>query len=137
VTVRSTRLAFIQTVVDVSTTGFTCPAGWRAIVKSVQVSTNTSTPFDVQVWATISTATNQVHLLWQTGVTTLVVVASPWLVLYPGDKLVAWSHTQPVRVWISGTMLLLTGVEPLATVQVETLQAPEDYVGEPVFPYST
>ena len=111
-TVRSTKLAFLQVATGASSNLYTSPSGWRTIIKDIRASPTTNPPFDVQVWVINHADGNRTHLIWQTGVSAFVAAYTGWVVLDPLDQLQAYAGQQAVRFWASGTLLLLTGAEP-------------------------
>lgn len=112
-TVRSTKLGYLDLTAGTQATLFTCPAGWRAILKDLRASVGTAPPFDIQVWVINQPTSDRIHLLWQTGVTTNTLSATGGMVLNPGDLIQCYCAQQPVRFWASGTLLQLTGQEPM------------------------
>ena len=107
----------------------TCPAGITMIVKSVVLSTDSAT--DVETIVSVFNPTKAVSV--QVG-RKPVKASAPlylelWVVLTPGDLLVAYSAAPGPAIWVSGSVLVGESgyVDP-----APTLFRAEDFVVSPI-----
>jgi len=113
VTARSTQLAAYHSTAAFTGTVFTCPTGWRTIVKSVSAFNTTAASSLVQSYVYHPANGAYVLTLNSTLQANTASFWDGWVVLNPGDLLQVALQVAGINVWASGTLLRLTGAEPL------------------------
>lgn len=112
-TVRSTQLVAINMTVAQGTFVYTCPAGWRTIVKDAQISYTGGTSGPAALIIALAAGYN-LYLFSQTLSSSAAQYQwNGWTVLNPGDRLYMSLTAISASVIISGTLLQLTGAEPV------------------------
>lgn len=112
-TVRSTLLAAWVAPSTAAATIFTVPTGWRAILKGLVYDNYTTGTTTLAVVMTHSATGLQIVLVSTTINQNTSSSWSGWVVLNPGDYLSVVPGLSGMRVWASGTLLQLTGGEPM------------------------
>jgi hypothetical protein len=111
VTVRSTQLGVYHSTAPVTPSLFTCPTGWRTIVKSAYIDNQNADSLHYTLIFGSQKAGVGITLV--TGVLNTNTQAgwNGWLVMDPGDTLSAYLQDSSMAIVVSGTLLLLTGQE--------------------------
>lgn len=112
-TVRSTRLGFGQIASGAFHSIYTCPAGWRTIVKSVNVDNSGGAATNVTILAQNASGSTNANLALLSLTNNTAYLWSGWVVLNPADQLFLYSSAAALDYWASGTLLQLTGSEPI------------------------
>jgi hypothetical protein len=111
VTVRSTRLG----AYTVSSSGwnllFTCPAGWRTIVRDIRVDGSSSAGGDCVIVIQDNALSENLNVFHETLAANAFGSWTGWVVLNPGNSIAILYTGQPFAAWGSGTLLKLTGTE--------------------------
>jgi hypothetical protein len=113
-TVRSTQLAAYHSTAAFTGTVFTCPDGWRTIVKDISALNTTTGLTLVQAYSYHPANGAYVLLINEQLAGNTSGFWSGWVVLNPGDLVQVAVQEAGVNVWISGTLLQLTGAEPMS-----------------------
>ena len=128
-TVRSTMLGRQEIAAAGSAVLFTCPAGWRTIVKDIQYSLGAGSTGTANVWFVPLSGMSALFLFTDTFQTHGYGAWNGWTVMNAGDQIFANAVGNPIRYWCSGTLLRLTGAEAptAATLPAEPPQAQPPY----------
>lgn len=112
-TVRSTQLAAYTSTGAFTGTVYTCPAGWRTIVKSVQVFNGAAASQLVELWLYRFANNEQLKLYSKSIPAGTIDQWNGWSVMNPTDVIQVNVAAANIAFWASGTLLQLTGQEPV------------------------
>jgi hypothetical protein len=111
VTVRSTQLGAYHSTAAATPIVYTCPNGWRTIVKSAYVDNQSASTLHYtlifgcqRAGVGITLTTGPLETNTQSG-------WDGWLVMDAGDTLSVYMQDAGMAIVVSGTLLLLTGQE--------------------------
>jgi hypothetical protein len=105
VTTRSTKLGVVTPAVNTATILFNCPTGFRAIVKSLIVTSFAATGAKTTALLQDGGGAGYLYLENQTTTPYVPLFWSGWVMMHASDGIVVQTDQATTTFWLSGTLL--------------------------------